>query len=302
MALGQSGCLTLPEEASESPSPSASVAPVATATPTPTRAATPTPTPTRAATPTPTPTMGPGGVDPNAGKISLWLRRGTVYPANFDYDAVVFLPKDYGSIPGKMYPVVFSFHGLGGSVMDVNHTAPGGNKEGFIKQVWNTALSNTFPAIVIAAQVTPPGTNPGSTWWSHFSTRRLIEDALTHYKIDPKRVVVTGLSAGGAATNDLILNSSDLLAGAMPGAFNEDPFTNSPCLLAPFPVWAFGNDNDGVFQAYDWLVLEPKVKACGNYTGDFILSVYANGCGHGCWDNHWAKPEVQQWLVNQVRN
>ena len=100
----------------------------------------------------------------------------------------------------------------------------------------------------------------------------------------------------------MIQGSSDLIAGAMPGAFNEDPFTNSPCTLSTFPVWAFGNNNDGVFQAYDWQVLEPKVKACGNYTGEFKLSVYNNNCGHGCWDSHWALPEVQQWLVNQVRD
>ncbi|MBS1958454.1 MAG: hypothetical protein JST80_03190 [Bdellovibrionales bacterium] len=314
----QNGCLTSCGTLScaATPTPTATprpVTPTPTATPrpvTPTPTATPrpvTPTPTatpRPATPTPTavPTATPGtGLDPNAGKISLWIRHGTRYPESADYDAVVFLPKDYGSIPSKTYPVVFSFHGLGGSVMDTAHTAPGGNKEGFIKQVWGTSLANTYPAIVIAGQVTPAGVSPGSTWWQHTFTRRLIVSALAKYRIDPKRVVVTGLSAGGQAVNDLMVQSQDLIAGAMPGAFNEDPFTNAPCIISTFPVWAFGNSSDGTFQPGAWQELEPKVKACLSYTGQFNLSVYVNNCGHGCWDSHWALPEVQKWLVNQSK-
>lgn len=279
------------------PTPTPTRAPTSTPAPTPTPTRAPTPTPTRAPTPTPQP-----GVDPNAGKVSLWFRKGSTWPESNDYNAAVFLPADYGVDPAKLYPLVISLHGLGGRVLDLNHTTVGGNKEGFIKQVWGTALASTYPGIVIAPSANPPGSN-SSIWWNKDYLRRLILSALSTYRVNPKRVVVTGLSAGGDGTQLLAVHSRDLIAGAMPGAFGDDLTQANACLIADLPFWAFGNDMDGTFQAYDWETkTEPKVKTCANYTSDFILSIYRNGKGHCCWDEHWSKPEVQQWLVNQERN
>lgn len=196
--------------------------------------------------------------------------------------------------------MVLSLHGLGGTVMDLNHTAVGGNKEGFIKQVWDTTLANTYPAIVIAPSAKGIGVT-ADTWWNHAQLRQLIIDAKVKYRVDPKRIVVTGLSAGGDGTNQLIDGSKDLIAAAMPGAFAEDTFTNNPCQLADIPVWAFGNSSDGTFQPGDWQALKPRTDACANSINQFTVTVYQNSCGHGCWDDHWAKPEVQQWLVNQSK-
>lgn len=240
------------------------------------------------------------GLDPNAGKVSLWIRQGTVHPTNWDYDAAVFLPADYGSDPNKKYPMILSLHGLGGTVMDTNHTAVGGNKEGFIKQVWSTPLSATYPAIVIAPSARQKGSSTNK-WWNWSFNKRLIESALVKYKIDPKRVVVTGLSAGGLGTSDLAKNTPSLLAGAMQGAFNEDIFTTNPCDLNVIPFWSFGNRSDGTFQPEAWENVVQTAITCSNWTGSFKLNVYESTCGHGCWDQHWAKPEVQQWLRSQVK-
>jgi predicted peptidase len=88
----------------------------------------------------------------------------------------------------------------------------------------------------------------------------------------------------------------------MPGAFGDDWFSQNPCTIADMPVWVFGNANDGTFQAYDWdTKTKPAVRSCLNFTNEFTLTIYQNNCGHGCWDEHWAKPEVQNWLVNQSR-
>jgi hypothetical protein len=256
----------------------------------------PTPTPS----PSPTATPLPSGTDPNAGKVSLWKRSGANYPEKFYYDSAVYLPSDYGSNPNQQYAMILSLHGLGGTVMNTDHTAAGGNKEGFIKQVWDTALSPSFPAIVIAPSARLVGAT-ADAWWSGSQLRDLIIAAKVKYKIDPNRVVVTGLSAGGDGVNQLIQNSKDLIAGFMPGAYNEDPFTNNACLLADVPIWAFGNSSDGTFQPEDWQKLATKVKACANYTGNFTVTVYQNTCGHGCWDDHWMKPEVQIWLSTQSK-
>ena len=232
-------------------------------------------------------------INPDAGKVSLWKRSS-------GYDSAVFLPTDYGKYPNKMYPMILSLHGYSGSVLNVAHTAVGGEKTGFIKQVWSTALAKSYPAIVIAPNWAPVGSN-GSGLWVHSQLRQLILDAMEKYNVDPDRIVATGLSAGSIGTQELIKNSKDLLAAAMPGAFATQ-FSGNACQLADIPVWVFGNNSDTLFSASGWKAIEPNVQTCSNYIHEFTLTVYDSSCGHGCWDSHWAKPEVQDWLISQKKN
>lgn len=230
-------------------------------------------------------------IDSRAGKVTLWDRSS-------GYDCAVFLPADYGSNPNKNYPMILSLHGLNGSVLNTGHTAVGGNKTGFIKQVWGTALAKTYKAIVIAPNWAQAGSN-GSGLWTHSLLRQLIIDAKETYQVDENRIVVTGLSAGSIATQELVKNSKDLIAAAMPGAY-ANTFTNV-CQMADLPVWVFGNTSDSYFKYTGWEATKPKVESCSNFIHEFTLTVYNNSCGHGCWDTHWAKPEVQEWLINQSK-
>ncbi len=239
-----------------------------------------------------------GGLDPNAGKMSLWHRYGTTYPNNFKYDAAVFLPADYGSDASKQYPVIISLHGLGGREMDLNHTVVGGNREGFVKQVWETPLAATFPAIVIAPSVNPPGSDQ-SLWWQPSALRSLIQETLTTYHVNPKRVVVTGLSAGGFGSNVAVRDSMDLVAAAMPIAFTANDLP-AACTLIDFPIWALGNEPDGTFAAGTWRTAQTNVSACPGYKGKFKLEISPTG-GHGGWDEIYVRSDIQTWLLNQSK-
>lgn len=243
--------------------------------------------------PTPTPAPAPTPMNPNAGKISLWLSSNT-------YDSAVFLPASYGPDPNRVYPLILSLHGLNGSVLNTSHTAVGGAKTGFIKQLWGTTLARTYPAIVVAPNWSPAGST-ASGLWNSAKLRQLILDAAKKYKVDTDRIVVTGLSAGSIATQELMKNSKDIIAAAMPGAYNSNLITSNPCQVADMPVWAFGNISDNLFVSTGWKSFETKVQNCSNYIHEFKLSIYQNTCGHGCWDSHWAKPEVQEWLINQSK-
>lgn len=248
----------------------------------------PAPAPAPSPAPSPAPT-----VSSNAGKISLWLSPTT-------YDSAVFLPADYGADPNRVYPFILSLHGLNGSVLNTSHTAVGGAKTGFIKQLWGTTLAKSYPAIVVAPNWAPAGST-ASGLWNSAKLRQLILAAAKKYKVDADRIVVTGLSAGSIATQELMKNSKDIIAAAMPGAYNSTLIASNPCHVADMPVWAFGNTSDALFVSTGWNSLETKVQNCSNYIHEFRLSVYQNTCGHGCWDSHWAKPEVQEWLINQSK-
>lgn len=227
---------------------------------------------------------------PGAGKVNLWTRTE-------GYNAAVFLPATYESGSSSTYPMVLSLHGFNGSVLNGDQTAVGGERSGFIKQVWDTPLSATYPAVVIAPHVYSQD-NEENSLWSHDELRELILDAIATYQINPKRIVVTGYSAGSIAAQELSLRSEDLIAGIMPGAFR--PILQiDPCAVEDLPVWTFGNNSDPLFQPASWREVKEEVESCGNSTQDFQLVVYENTCGHGCWDEHWSRPEVRAWLINQ---
>lgn len=274
--------------------------PAASPLPSPKMSPSASPKPSPSASPKPSPSASPKP-PLSAGTIHLW-KRNVSYETRYEYDAAVFLPATYGSSLTAKFPLVLSLHGLGGSTMDVDHTAVGGKKEGFIKQVWGTELAKTYPAVVIAPNARPPGSTT-DVWWQVSLTKKLLKAALVEYRIDPKRIVVTGLSAGGSGTFDLIRDAEgrSMIAAAMPGAFHYPTTQEAACKLADLPVWVFGNSSDSIFQPANWRITAPLVPNCANFIDAFRLDIYQSTCGHGCWDAHWAKPEVQQWLIQQSR-
>lgn len=226
------------------------------------------------------------------GKVSLWNRAT-------GYDCAVFLPKSYRSESRKTYPVILSLHGYNGGVLNSAQTQVGGNKMGFIKQVWDTPLSETFEAIVIAPHVYPVGSTENMLW-NHRELRDLIIEATLAFKVDPDRIVATGVSAGAIATQELLKHSRDLLAAGMVGAF-QYLYQRDVCKFADTPVWVFGNSSDELFDASGWKRVRTEIEECPTYSHQFKLSVYQTSCEHGCWDEHWSNPAVQRWLVSQVR-
>ncbi|NTX39303.1 discoidin domain-containing protein [Myxococcus sp. CA033] len=234
--------------------------------------------------------------DPRAGKLHVWSRGNS-------YDSAVFLPKDYGTVPGKKYPLVLSLHGRGGTTLDENHTQVGSNPEGFIRQlIPGKALVDTFPGIVVAPNG-PKIKEAIDTWWHAPGVHALVLEAITLYGADPERVTMTGLSSGAAGVNDQIATYRSTYAGAMPQAYFP-PFTSPICLMEAFPIWAAGNEDDGTFGAWNWTNpwdgVQPRVRACPGYTGEFQVTVNPTG-GHSGWDIFWSRSDAQNWLVSQVR-
>ncbi|MFP2924459.1 PKD domain-containing protein [Pyxidicoccus sp. 3LG] len=234
--------------------------------------------------------------DPRAGKLHVWSRGGT-------YDTAVFLPIEYGAVPGKKYPLVLSLHGRGGTTLNADHTQVGTNPEGFIRQlIPGKPLVNTYPAVVIAPHAPRIGA-PHDTYWNTDLTHALVLEAISRYSIDPDRVTMTGLSFGGAGVNDQLLKYRSTYAGGMPLAYTS-PVANPICLLADFPLWAAGNVGDGTFNAWKWTNptdgVQTQVRQCPNYTGELQVTVMP-GTTHSGWDEFWSRADAQTWLVSQVR-
>ncbi len=244
---------------------------------------------------------------------------GNVYPAFNNYDAVVFLPSTYGQDPNKKWPLVISLYGICGKVLSNDHsnfTAGEVNREGFIKQVWEgSTLQSTYGAIVIAPEARPVGgTNQCDAWWNATYNGRLIQDAITYYKVDPNRVVMTGLSSGGGGTDDLMMAYPSLLAGAAVASYTA-PGTNSTnvsevCPTAHINVWVNGNEDDGTFNSSSWtpaywsnpaVAYSTKIAQCPGYNSTFKATLKPTG-GHTGWDTWYGSSELQTWLINQMKH
>lgn len=216
------------------------------------------------------------------GTVSLWKRKQ-------GYDCAVFLPRNY--LEKDKFPVIISLHGFNESVLNLDHSAVGGTRDGFIGQVWDTPLSESFSGIVIAPNVNPAGESE-SMLWDRNELRDLILEAMLALKIDHDRIVVTGSSSGGIATQELLKHSGDLLAGGMPGGF-QYLYQRDICLFADTPVWVFGSEIDEMFDAAGWGNLNREIKRCSSYKRNFKLTLTES--------QHWDSPEVQRWLLRQTR-
>lgn len=257
----------------------------------------PSPSPSVSASPTAT-------TDPRAGKLHVWNRIDpAIWQTANNYEAAVFLPKDYGSDPAKKYCMVVSMYGTGGQVLNATHTALASSGEGFITRVWDGAtLQNTFPCVVLAPEARAKG-QAGAIWWTPTALAEVIDAAIVTYKIDPKRVTATGLSAGGQGTNALIRDYTSKISGAMPVAFMAPDVGGAfpdPCTAAALPIWSFGNADDQTFNAYSWTTFKTAISACPGFTSQFTLTVNPVG-GHWGWDQFYSRADVQAWLISQVK-
>ena len=232
--------------------------------------------------------------DSRAGKLHIWDRSS-------GYDAAVFLPNDYGVNPSKKYPVVISLTGIGGSTLSVDHKSIHTNPEGFIRQLHKDAtLRSTFQGIVIAPHGRAAGVASGDVWWRSYDLHDLVLDAISEYKINADKVTLAGLSSGGAGVNTQIKEHRDTYAGAVIHSMGP-PSLPSVCDVDQFPIWAAGLELDGIFKYTNWKTFQTKIKSCSGYAGLFKLSVIIGAKGHGGWDTFYARPDVQQWLISQVR-
>jgi len=123
-----------------------------------------------------------------------------------------------------------------------------------------------------------------------------IIDALSQeFKVDKKRVYITGLSMGGYGTWDVIQRYPDKFAAAMPICGGGDPA--GAVTFKNLPIWVFHGDKDKavpVSRSRDMVEALRKVGSPVKYTE------YAN-VGHNCWTQTYADSEILNWFFKQKR-
>ncbi len=198
---------------------------------------------------------------------------------------VLFVPPDYN--PAKSYPLIVFLHGSGETGTDGKEQATVGLGPAVKKR------EKTFPAIVLFPQ------SHDRTWraGSKDADRALamLAEISREYRVDPKRVYLTGLSMGGFGTWSLAAALPEKWAAIVPICGGGNPASAEK--IKDLPCWNFHGDKDRSVPVKQSQAMIEALKKAG---GKPKYTEYP-GVGHNSWDRAYATDELYDWLFKQTR-
>lgn len=224
--------------------------------------------------------------------------------AGRSYHYQVYVPADYQSKPS--WPAILFLHGAGergddGLLQTNVGLAPAIRKN-----------PSRYPAIVVFPQV------PRDSQWVGAPADMAVaalQQTMKEFKVDPKRLYLTGLSMGGHGTWYVAYRNPDLFAAVVPicgwvrefGFFKGsvpvvpgDSAAVMPNLvqrLAKTPIWIFHGEVDQVVNVNGSREPAAALKAAG---ADVRYSELL-GLDHNSWDAAYGSDEFVRWLFAQHR-
>ncbi len=201
-----------------------------------------------------------------------------------DRKYTVYVPEGYDG--SKAYPVILFLHGAGERGEDGIVPA----QVGLGPAIYNRP--GGVPAIVVFPQArrTWSAGSPDSQ-----AALKALDDVMAAYKVDPKRVLLTGLSMGGHGSWDLATAMPERFAAVVPICGPGEP--EAADRLKALPVWTFCGDAD---RDDTVLNLRAMVGALKRQGGTARLTEY-RGVGHNSWDRAYNNPELIDWMLAQQK-
>jgi predicted peptidase len=205
-------------------------------------------------------------------------------PRGADFKYVLFVPHAYTG--QAEFPLIVYLHGSRGRGDDGRKpsTYPLGQ---YVRK-----NEKDFPFFVLFPQAR-------ETWRADSEDgRRLIEtlDAvLKDYKVDSRRVSLTGQSMGGTGTWSLAAKHPGRWAAIAPVCGLTDPAT-APA-IKDLPCWCFHGDADPTIGVGNSRRMIAALKEAG---GSPKYDEYP-GVGHNSYDRAYAMRELYDWLLRQTR-
>ncbi len=200
-------------------------------------------------------------------------------PTNLEIQYQLFLPRDYRN-DGQEWPMMLFLHGAGERGTDLELVKKHGPP--------NIVDSKSdFPFIVVSPQC------PANQRFNPAELIQLVDHLVAAYRVDKKRVYVTGLSMGGYGTWSLCAANPGRFAAAVPicgGGKTEDADK-----LKSLPLWVFHGANDGIVNVQQ---SEEMVKAIEAAGGNVKFTVYPEA-GHDSWTETYNNQAVYDWLLSQ---
>jgi predicted esterase len=196
---------------------------------------------------------------------------------------MVYLPDGYEADPNKSWPLLFFLHGYGDRG-DNLFLLPKASPFIFIRE------KGHLPFIIVA-----PLLNTEHTLFPDEYMTRALDEALTNYRVDKKRIYLTGMSMGGEAAYRFALNQPDTFAAVSPLCAYLLSNTDTASLekTKGLPIWAIHGADDQVISLARGQQAADAFKKAG---ADIRFSVLA-GHDHDVWTDTYSDSQFYDWFL-----
>jgi predicted esterase len=208
--------------------------------------------------------------------------------ANLNY--VMYIPGKYGVNPEREWPLILYLHGGD----RVNSTVRILKNDYLLSKLQN---QDYFPFIVVAPQ--------GNGEYEFWATDEMVDSVMTLLdeiqgvlSVDPNRIYLTGVSAGGNGTWSIGLRHPERFAALAPVmGYYGWPFSvpENICDLTDIPVWAFHGEKDETAPLDAEQNLVDALEACG---GDVQFTIFPD-VDHDLNQEKVYSSELYEWFLEQ---
>jgi predicted esterase len=201
---------------------------------------------------------------------------------------LVYLPDGYATDSNRTWPLILFLHGAGDRGNNVFLLAKA-SPFMYIRE------KGPLPFIIVAPLL---NTYPNYASFPEEYMDGVLAQARTDFRIDPKRIYVTGLSMGGEAAYRLALHQPDTFAAVAPlSAFFDNSVAAAMTSLQDLPVWAIHGADDTVVPLAR---AQQTVNALKEAGGNVRFSVL-QGHDHDVWTDTYSDPAFYDWFLQHQR-
>ncbi len=197
---------------------------------------------------------------------------------------MVFVPEGYDG--SKPFPAVLFLHGSG----ERGNDGVQGGQIGLGAAI--LAHPDRFPAIAVLPQAE-------KTWSADSDDAKAalaaLDDVLATYKVDRKRVALTGLSMGGAGTWSIASAHPDRFSAIVPICGRGKP--EAVEVLKALPTWVVVGDEDNVNAVQNARSMAQALRDAGAN----VRQTEYRAVGHNSWDRAYNDPTLIDWMLGQAR-
>lgn len=219
------------------------------------------------------------------------------------------LPVDYGKDPEARHPLLMYFHGWTHSKQFGDGTLRVMDEVSMVQVLRGDRWDERQPFVVLMPQQCRNEVDTLQIQLEH----AFIEWAQRVYRIDPNRIYIAGLSAGGWAAWEYVRLYPNEVAAAVPMAAGGR--WDLACGFKDVPIWAFHAQNDATVSVNDTLATINALEACNPPPAQRPrLTVYATGghvvddetfdqsaLGTGVPEHDAYNPDIYTWLLSHQR-
>ena len=214
----------------------------------------------------------------------------TVRPQKIRYDYLTYLPKNYNADLAAKWPTSIFLHGGWSRGSDLNRVKANGIPA-------RIERGKELPFIVIAPQCPVDKRWETDDWFDI-----LFNEITTRYRIDTRRIYLTGLSLGGSGTWYVAMKHPSTFAAIAPisgRTSNLQFLMDSACTLAGIPIWIFHGTGDEIVDVTETYQIAKKLDQCNV---DYSLSAFED---HKHWQTQWevyGEDKIYSWFLKCKRH